>query len=235
MFQGGSKTRPIPNHFPRCPSNQNRGPFPSMPPRPVQAGSAPAAASAAPAETWSWLSAWLGLVALCLLAYWPALHGGFLWDDNAHVTKHELRTLAGLARVWFEPGATQQYYPVLHSAFWLEHGPVGRTRRLAYHWLNVLLLHAAAVGLLVRALQRLAIRGASGIAGQFHLSRCIPCAWNPSRGSRSRKIRCQPCSICWPRSCTCGSRKNVILLRPRRPAPTPSPPRSSSSRSSPSP
>src|SRR5690349_17912377 len=58
---------------------------------------------------------------LALVVYWPALRGGFIWDDDAHVTRADLRTLSGLFRIWFEPGATQQYYPLLHSAFWFEH------------------------------------------------------------------------------------------------------------------
>jgi hypothetical protein len=56
-----------------------------------------------------------------VLAYLPAVRGGFVWDDDAHVTKAELRSLHGLDRIWFEAGATQQYYPLLHSAFWMEH------------------------------------------------------------------------------------------------------------------
>ena len=67
-----------------------------------------------------WLG-WLGLLILALIAYYPAVHGAMLWDDNAHVTTPELLLPGGLARIWFELGATQQYYPVLHSAFWLEH------------------------------------------------------------------------------------------------------------------
>jgi tetratricopeptide (TPR) repeat protein len=104
-----------------------------------------------------WLR-WLGLLGLCVLAYYPAIHGGFLWDDNAHVTAPELQPVAGLARIWFELGATQQYYPVLHSAFWIEHRLWGDAA-VGYHWLNIL-LHAAAAGLLVRLLRRLAIPGA---------------------------------------------------------------------------
>src|SRR3954463_1727513 len=60
------------------------------------------------------------IVPLTVLAYQPAWHGGFLWDDNGHITKQTLRSAAGLWRIWFEPGATQQYYPVVHSAFWLQ-------------------------------------------------------------------------------------------------------------------
>ena len=63
---------------------------------------------------------WGGVAVFCatLLVYLPALRGGLLWDDDAHVTKPDLRSLHGLWRIWFELGATQQYYPLLHSAFY---------------------------------------------------------------------------------------------------------------------
>ncbi|HVW20424.1 MAG TPA: tetratricopeptide repeat protein [Opitutaceae bacterium] len=93
-----------------------------------------------------------------LLAYLPALRGGFIWDDDGHVTRPDLRSLGGLRRIWAEPGATQQYYPVLHSAFWLEHRLWGDAP-LGYHLLNVL-LHAAAAALFVRVLRQLAAPGA---------------------------------------------------------------------------
>jgi tetratricopeptide (TPR) repeat protein len=93
------------------------------------------------------------LVAATLLAYSPALTGSFLWDDDAHVTKPALRTLHGLWRIWFEAGATQQYYPLLHAAFWLEHRLWGDST-LGYHLANVA-LHAAAAWLLVLILRRL--------------------------------------------------------------------------------
>lgn len=101
---------------------------------------------------------WIGLLIACVLVYLPALNGAFLWDDNAHVTRPELRSLEGLARIWFEIGATQQYYPVLHSAFWLEHRIWGDSV-FGYHIWNVF-LHALAAGLIVVLMRRLAIRGA---------------------------------------------------------------------------
>ena len=61
------------------------------------------------------------LAGAIIVIYLPALHGGFIWDDDAHVTRPELRSLHGLWRIWFDLGATQQYYPLLHSAFWFEH------------------------------------------------------------------------------------------------------------------
>ena len=63
----------------------------------------------------------LALVAGTLAVYHPAWTGTLLWDDAAHLTSPALGTLQGLWRIWFDPGATQQYYPLLHSAFWLQH------------------------------------------------------------------------------------------------------------------
>ena len=88
-----------------------------------------------------------------LLAYWPALRGGLLWDDEAHVTKPALRSLHGLWRIWFEIGASQQYYPILHSAFWVEHRLWGDAT-LGYHLVNVL-LHATSACLFAAILSRL--------------------------------------------------------------------------------
>jgi len=110
----------------------------------------------APASSQVW---WCALVfAAVLAAYAPALRGGFLWDDAGHVTRPDLRSLAGLGRIWFEIGATQQYYPVLHTAFWIEHRLWGDAV-LGYHLLNVL-LHGTAACLFGLVLRRLAVRGA---------------------------------------------------------------------------
>jgi protein O-mannosyl-transferase len=92
------------------------------------------------------------------LAYLPAFQGGFIWDDSGHVTRPDLQSLRGLGRIWFEIGATQQYYPFLHTAFWLEHLLWGGWAP-GYHILNVL-LHATAACLLGIALRRLAVPGA---------------------------------------------------------------------------
>jgi protein O-mannosyl-transferase len=94
------------------------------------------------------------MLLVVLLAYFPALRGGLLWDDDAHVTKLPLRSLHGLWRIWFDVGATQQYYPLLHSAFWVEHRLWGDSV-LGYHLANVA-FHAAAAWLLVVILRRMA-------------------------------------------------------------------------------
>ena len=91
-------------------------------------------------------------------AYVPALAGALLWDDSSHVTAPALRPVHGLWRIWFDLGATQQYYPLLHSAFWLEHRLWGDAT-LGYHLVNVA-LHALAACLVVLMMRRLALPGA---------------------------------------------------------------------------
>ena len=117
---------------------------------------------------------------------------------------------AGLGRIWTELRATQQYYPVLHSAFWVEHRLWGDAT-LGYHLLNVL-LHATAAaaccggcggcraGLATAQAMRARRRG-----WRPCFSPCIRCAWNRWRGSRSRRTRSRWCSICWPAWRTCDS------------------------------
>jgi tetratricopeptide (TPR) repeat protein len=95
------------------------------------------------------------LLAATLAAYQPAWRGGLLWDDDAHLTRLELRSAEGLARIWLEPGATQQYYPLLHSAFWVMHRLFGDDT-LPYHLLNIV-LHALAAFLFALILRRLAV------------------------------------------------------------------------------
>jgi tetratricopeptide (TPR) repeat protein len=101
---------------------------------------------------------WLVIAVAVLLAYVPALHGEPLWDDIGHITAPELRSLRGLWRIWTEIGATQQYYPMLHSAFWLEHRLWGDAM-LGYHLANIA-LHSAAAFFLVLILRQLEVRGA---------------------------------------------------------------------------
>jgi len=112
-----------------------------------------------------------------LAAYVPAMRGGLLWDDAAHVTKPALQSLDGLRRIWLEPGATQQYYPLLHSAFWVEHRLWGDAV-LGYHLLNIL-LHATAACLVMAIMRRLALPGAwlAGLIFALHPVNVESVAW----------------------------------------------------------
>jgi protein O-mannosyl-transferase len=98
------------------------------------------------------------LLLTTFLAYWPALRGEMVWDDSSHVTAPNLQSFHGLWRIWFELGATQQYYPLLHSAFWLQHRLWGDAV-LGYHLVNVL-LHGICACLVVLIVRRLALPGA---------------------------------------------------------------------------
>ena len=107
-----------------------------------------------------WRRVWgLLLVVITLLAYQPAWNGKPIWDDDGHITKPELRSLDGLGRIWTNPGATQQYYPLAHSAFWVEHKLWGDSP-LGYHLINIL-LHTVSALLLLKILRRLEVPGAS--------------------------------------------------------------------------
>jgi tetratricopeptide (TPR) repeat protein len=104
------------------------------------------------------MAGWAALVCAAFIAYQPALSGSLLWDDNAHITRPDLQSWHGLWRIWFDLGATQQYYPLLHSAFWLEHRIWGDAFP-GYHLLNVA-LHSVAACLVVAIVRRLSLRGA---------------------------------------------------------------------------
>src|SRR5690349_9606275 len=63
----------------------------------------------------------LAISVLTLLAYSSVFPAGFIWDDDDHVISiMKLGTGDGLAKIWFEPGATIQYYPMVFSAFWVQ-------------------------------------------------------------------------------------------------------------------
>jgi tetratricopeptide (TPR) repeat protein len=109
----------------------------------------------------------IALIAAVFLVYQPAWHGGFIWDDSAHVTRPELRSWYGLLRIWFDLGATQQYYPLLHSAFWVQYWLWGDAT-LGYHLVNIL-LHAMAAVMVALILRRLEIPGAFLAAAIFAL------------------------------------------------------------------
>jgi len=109
----------------------------------------------------------LVLAVVTMLAYHPAWHGGVLWDDDAHIGGPELRTLDGLRRIWFVPRTTQQYYPLLHTSYWLQQKLWGDSIT-GYHIVN-LLLHIGCVVLVLRIVRFLRIPGAELAATIFAL------------------------------------------------------------------
>jgi Flp pilus assembly protein TadD len=99
----------------------------------------PSAAKPRPAKR-RWLEAAL-LLGLALVTYARAFGSGWMWDDDANVTEcAPVLAWNGLATLWLDPRAIQQYYPVLHTVFWIEHKLWG-LQPMGYHAVNVL-LHA---------------------------------------------------------------------------------------------
>ena len=99
------------------------------------------------------------ILALTLLVYWPALHGGFLWDDDAYITENsEMHSPSGWHQIWLEKPSTHQYYPLVLSFFRLEYQLWG-LNPFGYHLINVL-LHGLNGVLLWLLLRKLRVRGA---------------------------------------------------------------------------
>ncbi len=104
---------------------------------------------------------WAGvLLILTLVAYVPAIRGGFVWDDDRYVTNNRaLRNLEGLQQIWFEPQkVTPQYYPLTHTTNWIEY-QLWELNPLGYHLVNVV-LHAGSAVLIWVILRMLRVPGA---------------------------------------------------------------------------
>jgi tetratricopeptide (TPR) repeat protein len=102
----------------------------------------------------------VAIAALALFAYWPALHGQFVWDDSSWTTEISglLKDWSGLYSIWFRPDAMQQYYPLDGTTFWIDYHLWG-FRPLPYHAENIL-LHATSALLFWSLLKRLRVPGA---------------------------------------------------------------------------
>ena len=113
---------------------------------------------------------WLGffLVAITIIAYQPAWHAGFIWDDDAYVTANPLLTAPdGLRRIWFSFDSPSQYFPLTYTTFFVERALWG-LNPAGYHLVN-LLLHTANALLVWRVLARLRVPGAWLAAAIFAL------------------------------------------------------------------
>jgi Flp pilus assembly protein TadD len=117
-------------------------------------------------RTFLWGSALIVLVTI--VAYLPAIRGGFIWDDDKYLTDNPtMRSVEGLREIWLNPDATVQYYPLTFTVFWIEHQLWG-LNPLGYHVVNVL-LHAVNAVLFWILLKRLNVPGAWWAAAVFAL------------------------------------------------------------------
>ena len=108
------------------------------------------------------------IVLLVCLAYLPALHGGFIWDDDVYVTNNPLLAAPdGLRRIWFTMDSPSQYFPLTYTVLRIEHALWG-LNPAGYHGVNIL-LHAINALLVWRLLKRLSVPGAWLAAAIFGL------------------------------------------------------------------
>jgi tetratricopeptide (TPR) repeat protein len=118
---------------------------------------------------WSSRGWLLGLLLVfgIVLAYQPVWHGGFLWDDDIHITQNRmLFEPDGLKQIWSSLDSPE-YYPLVFTSFRLEKALWG-LNPAGFHWGN-LLLHAAGAILVWRVLRRLKVPGAWLAAAVFAL------------------------------------------------------------------
>ena len=110
----------------------------------------------------------LALALLVVVSYFPALQGGFVWDDVIFAEEPVIHSPGGLRSIWFAPADIKNeghYWPLVYSSFWLEHKLWG-LRPAGYHAVNIF-LHLLNCLLLWRLLLRLRVPGAVLIAAVF--------------------------------------------------------------------
>lgn len=120
---------------------------------------------------------WLGRLAIVLatlIAYGPMWRADFIWDDPDYIINNmTLRNLRGLWNMWVHPLSIPQYYPLVHTTFWIEYHlwdliGKGGLWPVGYHIDNVV-LHAISALVLWEILDVLAIPGAVLAAAFFAL------------------------------------------------------------------
>ncbi len=100
------------------------------------------------------------LACATFVAYLPALHCGYVWDDNMHLLNNPVLKAGGLARTWV-PGTYINYWPLTFSTYWLEDQLWGVQHPMGFHLVNVL-LHIGCALLVWRVLLCVQIPEASG-------------------------------------------------------------------------
>lgn len=108
------------------------------------------------------------ILVLLFLAYYPALRGGYIWDDDRYVTANPmLGAPDGLRQIWFSGHHQSQYFPLAFTTLRFGYSIWGLDP-MGYHVVNVL-FHGANALLLWTLLRRLAVPGAWLAAAIFAL------------------------------------------------------------------
>jgi tetratricopeptide (TPR) repeat protein len=130
-------------------------------------------------STWRfWLPRTAIIVAFVFLIFWPALRGGWVWDDGWYIRENPLmENPAGLWKFWFRPGTWVEYYPIHETVEWLEWHLWG-TETLGYHLVNVF-LHILNALLVWRLLAKFGLRLAwlGGLLFAIHPAQVESVAW----------------------------------------------------------
>lgn len=113
-----------------------------------------------PGSHWREAGAAFILLLIAVTVYAPSWRNGYIWDDDAYITDNVLmESLDGLRRIWFELGATPDYYPLTFTLIWVQHRIWDASRATGFH-ITSTLLHAANAIVLWRLLVRLGSPGA---------------------------------------------------------------------------
>lgn len=128
----------------------------------------------------------VAILGLTCVAYIPVMTGEFLqWDDQHYVERSEvIHDPAGLPRIWNPAArATDQYYPLTFTSYWLEFRLWGLDAR-GYHLTNVG-LHLANTVLVVMLAGALgaspAVQAALGAIFALHPAQVASVAWIAER------------------------------------------------------
>jgi hypothetical protein len=140
----------------------------------------------------------LVFASLTCIAYLPAFSAGFIWDDPDYVVNNaNLRDASGLARIWFEPRTSPQYYPLVFTTFWIEYQLWGDWAP-GYHGVNIL-LHAIGGWMLFRVLDRLGLRFAliAALIWTLHPVQVESVAWITERKNTLSALCYLTCAWMW--------------------------------------
>jgi len=122
-----------------------------------------------PVEWGHFISGSLLLLIAIFLAYWPAVHGGPVWDDDYMLTANPVMVHpGGLRQIFFDVHAVPVFYPITTAVLWIECRVFGLHDLTGYHVVNTL-IHALNAIVLWRLLRQLRVPGAFVAAGIFGL------------------------------------------------------------------
>lgn len=143
----------------------------------------------------------MAILLLVILSYGRMPWAGFIWDDDAYVTKNlVLRTTEGLFQIWLKPLSLPQYYPLVHTTYWIEYRLWG-FNPAGYHIVNVL-LHATTSVLLWQLFGTLRVPGAWFAAALFavHPVNVESVAWVTERKNTLSAVFAALAAIAWLRN-----------------------------------